>query len=211
MGTQKFYVVWIGHRTGIFDTWPACAEQVKGFAGAQYKSFKTLEAAKAAYSHPYEECVTKEDAIERPCITTAKIKPNMNSLSVDAACSGVPGPLEYRGVWTATGEEVFRQGPFADGTNNIGEFLAIVHGLAWLKQRHLSLAVYSDSRTALSWVRQRRCLTKHARSAQNTVLFNLVERAETWLRNNTFDNPLLKWDTDAWGEIPADFGRKRKE
>lgn len=208
MAKKKYYVVWSGRIPGIYTDWDICRQQVNGFEGAQYKSYPTQEEAEAAYALSYTEAIARHDAIERPCIANAAVKPDMNSLAVDAACSGVPGPVEYRGVWTATGEEVFRQGPFPDGTNNIGEFLAIVHGVAWLKKKKLNLPVYSDSKTALCWVKQKRCNTKHPRSQHNAYLFALVQRAEKWLHNNRFDNPILKWETEMWGEIPADFGRK---
>lgn len=130
------------------------------------------------------------------------------SLSVDAACSGNPGVMEYRGVWTSTRQEVFRVGPFREGTNNIGEFLALVHALALFKREHINLPVYTDSMNAITWVRKKKCNTKLVRSPNNEKLFNLIERAEFWLRTNTYTTPVLKWDTRQWGEIPADFGRK---
>jgi ribonuclease HI len=130
------------------------------------------------------------------------------SLSVDASCLGNPGVMEYRGVYTATGEEVFRQGPFPEGTNNIGEFLALVHGLALLKKHGSPMPVYSDSVTARAWVRKKLCKTQLQRSESNRALFELVERAEFWLRQNAYSTPVLIWDTPRWGEIPADFGRK---
>jgi ribonuclease HI len=133
---------------------------------------------------------------------------NPESLSVDAACSGNPGPMEYRGVYVKTGEEIFRQGPFEDGTNNVGEFLALVHGLALLKQRNLDMPLYSDSKTAISWVRKRKAATKLERTGRNDAIFELIERAEKWLQTNSFKTEILKWETEAWGEIPADFGRK---
>ena len=133
---------------------------------------------------------------------------NANALAVDAACSGNPGPMEYRGVDLATGQEVFHFGP-VHGTNNIGEFLAIVHALALLKQQGRTMTVYSDSRNALLWVKARKCRTKLARTARTEQLFQLIERAETWLNTHNFaDIPLLKWETSQWGEVPADFGRK---
>ena len=49
----------------------------------------------------------------------------VDSLAVDAACAGNPGPMEYRGVLVRTGQEIFHVGPMEGGTNNIGEFLAI--------------------------------------------------------------------------------------
>ncbi len=109
---------------------------------------------------------------------------------------------------TGTGAEVFRVGPFEEGTVNIGEFLAIVHGLAFLKERGLNLPVYSDSQTAIKWVKDKRANTRLIRTELNDDLFKLISRAETWLHNNTWKNPVHKWNTAAWGEIPADFGRK---
>lgn len=48
----------------------------------------------------------------------------------------------------------------------------------------------------------------HKQTLQNKSVFDLIERAEAWLNANTWQNPILKWDTENWGEIPADFGRK---
>ena len=134
--------------------------------------------------------------------------PNLESISVDAACSGNPGKMEYRGVLTHNKKEIFRKGPYERGTNNIGEFLALVHGLAHLKQQGSTIPIYSDSRTAMAWVRKKKHNSKHPRSTKNTELYGLVDRAEKWLRTNTYPNEILKWPTKEWGEIPADFGRK---
>jgi ribonuclease HI len=115
--------------------------------------------------------------------------------------------MEYRGVYIGNGEEIFHFGPMF-GTNNIGEFLAIVHALALLKQKNSDLPIYSDSHNALLWVKQKKCKTKLTRDNSTEELFRLIERAERWLRTNTYTNRLIKWETQQWGEIPADFGRK---
>lgn len=131
-----------------------------------------------------------------------------DALAVDAACSGNPGPMEYRGVYLATGQQIFHYGP-VHGTNNIGEFLAIVHALALLKQRGRTMTIYTDSRNALLWVKAHKCRTKLARDARTEQLFQLIERAEQWLRTHDYsDIPIIKWETKRWGEVPADFGRK---
>jgi ribonuclease HI len=130
------------------------------------------------------------------------------SLSVDAACSGNPGIMEYRGVDTATGQEIFRQGPFQNGTNNIGEFLALVHALALLKKEGSNAAIYSDSFTARTWVLKRKVKTTLERDSRNDYIFQLLERAISWIQANSWKNQILVWDTKKWGEIPADFGRK---
>lgn len=131
-----------------------------------------------------------------------------DAIAVDAACSGNPGPMEYRGVDLATGQELFRYGP-VHGTNNVGEFLAIVHALAWLHRQGLVRTVYTDSRNALLWVRAGKCRTRLARAPRTEPLYRLIARAEAWLQAHPRTGiPLLKWHTGRWGEIPADFGRK---
>ena len=130
-----------------------------------------------------------------------------NALAVDAACSGNPGPMEYRGVDLRTGQTVFHFGP-VQGTNNIGEFLAIAHALALLQQRGSDMTVYSDSRTAQIWVKKKKCKTTLQRTPQTEKLHQLVERAERWLQTHTYTNRIVKWETERWGEVPADFGRK---
>ncbi len=207
MKKTKFYVVWKGRQTGIFRSWEECSAQVSGYPGAEYKAFESLPAAEAALRGSYEQHRGKPASAAQAWLL-APTQPLLPSLCVDAACSGVPGPVEWRGVQTETGEQIFHQGPYPEGTNNIGEFLAIVHALAWMEKNNLSMPVYSDSETALSWVRARKCRTELERSDRNAELFALIERAETWLAEHEPGAKLLKWDTNAWGEIPADFGRK---
>ncbi len=205
MRKQKFYVVWKGRKPGIYTLWADCEAQVKGFEGAQYKGFESREAAKIAFKGNYEDFKSKPHAVRQWLFTPNP--PMLPSLSVDAACSGSPGLLEYRGVNTETGEQVFRAGPFPGGTNNIGEFLAIVRGMEWLARHKLDWVIYSDSDTAVAWIRARKCNTKLARTASNAMLFQLIARAEESLKNfKSFR--IMKWDTKAWGENPADFGRK---
>lgn len=131
------------------------------------------------------------------------------SISVDAACSGNPGTMEYQGVDTNTKRQIFYQGPFKDATNNIGEFLALVHGLGYLKKHgYDDVPIFTDSVTAIAWVRNKKAKTTLARTANNALLFELIARAEIWLKTNSYRNSILKWDTVKLGDIPADFGRK---
>lgn len=128
--------------------------------------------------------------------------------AVDAGCSGNPGPMEYQAVDLQTGAQVFHYGP-VHGTNNIGEFLAIVHALALMEQCGIhDKVVYSDSYNAILWVKKKRCKTKLVRNEQTENLFKMIARAENWLRTHTISTPVIKWETAKWGEIPADFGRK---
>lgn len=128
--------------------------------------------------------------------------------AVDAACSGNPGPMEYRAVDLPTGRQVFHFGPMY-GTNNIGEFLAIVHALALMEKEGIrNKAIYSDSYNAILWVKKKQCKTKLAHTPQTEPLFAIIRRAEQWLRCHHVTTPILKWETKQWGEVPADFGRK---
>ena len=205
----KFYVVWKGKRPGIYEKWADCKAQIEGFKGAQYKSFQDFAAAKKAFNSNYLEYKGKSKAKkELSAEDLLKIgEPNYDSISVDAASSGNPGKMEYQGVDTKSKKMLFRQGPFEQGTNNIGEFLALVHGLAFLKNNKSSRILYSDSRIAIGWVRKKKCGTKLKKNTKNKVVFELIERAEKWLRENRYNTPIVKWETKAWGEIPADFGR----
>ena len=208
---KKYYTVWKGHHIGVFESWDDCKAQIKDFQGAIYKSFSTFEAAKTALKGNYKDYIGKTSKFKSE-LSEVQLKkiglPNYNSISVDAASSGNPGKMEYRGVDTKTKKQLFIQGPFDEGTNNIGEFLAIVHGLAILKKNNSDRILYTDSKTAISWVKKKKCNTKLKRNDKNKALFDLVDRAVEWLKTNTYYTVIVKWETKAWGEIPADFGRK---
>ncbi|MBR0046731.1 MAG: ribonuclease H family protein [Bacteroidaceae bacterium] len=216
MAKQKFYVVWDGAEDGVYTSWEACQQAVSGYSGAKYKAFKTEAEAEEAFEMGYERYKeqgagskeqenTQQSSCPSPLAPCSAIN---DSIAVDAACSGNPGKMEYRGVYLRTGKEIFHYGPVW-GTNNIGEFLAIVHGLALLKQKGLhQMPIYSDSVNAQLWVRRKKCKTTLERNEKTEGLFQLIERAEKWLKENTYQNPIIKWPTEEWGEIPADFGRK---
>ncbi len=208
----KFYVVWQGRESGIYDSWAACEAQVKGVA-AKYKGFATRAEAEQAFADgPEKHIAHTSKTLSSICDVRYPISEipaiHLPALAVDAACSGNPGLMEFRGVIADTGTQVFHRGPYVGGTNNIGEFLAIVLGLAYLNQQHLPWALYSDSKIAIAWVRQKQCKTNIEWSAHNQDLLTAVRAAEKWLHEHTWTTPIYKWDTEHWGEIPADFGRK---
>ena len=210
MVKNKFYVVWEGVKPGVYNSWKECQLNIKGYPNAKYKAFPTIQAAHEAFKNNYKNYVTKkiDPKLQLDGLQENQPKPIFPSLAVDAACNTVTGDMEYRGVDAKTGKELFRQGPHKDGTNNVGEFLAIVHGLAFLKQKKSNLPIYTDSKTAISWIRLKKANTKLEKTSRNANLFDLISRAEKWLRENSWENKLLKWETKIWGEIPADFGRK---
>lgn len=211
MSSAKFYVVWVGAFPGIYNSWDECRRQVESRKGAVFKGFDSFEEASRAFAGRPEDFIDRNTARR----TSGRVKSPgklpeevlRNALAVDAACSGNPGDMEYRGIFLATQQEIFHFGPVL-GTNNIGEFLAIVHGLALLNRKGLDWPVYSDSRNAILWVKEGKCKTRLAHNSQTEELFKVISRAEQWLAHNRYTNPIFKWDTKRWGEIPADFGRK---
>lgn len=220
---QKYYVVWQGKKPGIYTDWDECKEQVVGVQGAQYKGFDSMAEAEAASRLPYNNVVVQSGqqaagsrqqsalVVDENGMTTVKPgtenPPILDALAVDAACSGNPGVMEYQGIYIPTRTRIFHYRA-EKGTNNIGEFLAIVHGLSYLKKHHLNQVIYSDSANAISWVRQKVCKSKLPEDASTAELWDYIHRAENWLRTNSYTTEIRKWDTDSWGEIPADFGRK---
>lgn len=210
MAKSKFYVVWKGVNPGVYSSWNSCKAQIDGFDGALYKSFATREMAEMAFNdNPWKYIGAKK---EKQASSGVSFQSNptiiKNSIAVDAACSGNPGLMEYRGVFLMDGQQIFHDGPYEEGTNNIGEFLALVYALALLKKKNSKIPIYSDSATAISWIKKKKCNTKLDKTKNNMSLFYMIERAERWLAANTWENEIIKWNTEAWGEIPADFGRK---
>ncbi len=209
---KKFYVVWEGRTPGVYSSWDTCKKNIDGFAAAKYKSFTSRSEADSAFKNHYSNHISTFSKSTKKALKIShppSHNPIRDSISVDAACSGNPGKMEYQGVDTTTKTQLFLMGPYTQGTNNIGEFLAIVHALAYLKKCELpNKIIYSDSQIAIGWVKKKKCGTKLAESSKNTILFELIDRAEGWLKNNSYSNAILKWETKVWGENPADFGRK---
>jgi ribonuclease HI len=199
MAKQKYYVVWKGHQPGIYETWEECRKQIHGYAGAEYKSFETIQFAEHTFDGESSEFIG-HNFIEST-LTVEELSlignPVEESIIVDGAWNTTSGAAEYRGIDFKTKKELFHQGPFEDGTNNIVEFLAIVHALAYCKNKNMSLPIYSDSRIAISWAKRKSARTKQTENEANKKLFELIERAEKWLRENSYPNKILKWETRA--------------
>lgn len=209
MNKKKFYVVWNGRSIGVYQDWTSCEQQVKGYPGAKYKSFNTMKEAEEAFFNDYEMYLdTKVTKVLSEAERKLYGEPILNSICVDASLTGSTGKMEYRGVDYQLKKQVFINGPFEHATNNIGEFLAIVHALAWMKEHQDERPVYSDSITAMAWVRRKKVKTTKTGEETSEAILKLVARAEDWLVKNRYPNKILKWETVAWGENPADFGRK---
>lgn len=125
-------------------------------------------------------------------------------ISVDGGCSGNPGNAYYRAVDIETGEELFNVN-IGIATNNIAEFLGACHALYYRNNKNLDLPIYSDSKTAITWIKNKKANTSYSESSINDKL----RKAENFLKGLK-DVKILKWETSLYGEIPADFGLKSK-
>ncbi len=202
MAKNKFYVVWNGRQVGVYSNWDSCKIQIEGYKGAQYKSFPDRASAEEAFKSGYQQSAISHQP------SAVSQQPIGQSIAVDAACSGNPGKMEFQGVFVETKTHLFKSPVYEQGTNNIGEFLAIVYCLAWQKKNNINYPIYSDSVNAQKWVREGVCKTKISETDKNKPLFDVIRWAENWLKTNSFRVPIYKWRTEVWGEIPADFGRK---
>lgn len=222
---NKYYVVWEGREPGIYDSWAECHRQIDGFPQAKYKSFQTKEEAINAFrGNPADHLGLIKAILKKAAENRAPLLENgmrdysaipeiyLNAIAVDGACAGNPGPMEYRAVRVIDGAEVFHIGATKPliGTNNIAEYLAMIHLAAMLqKQGDFSTPIYTDSKNTFAWLRKGRSKTSLEENSNTASTLELLRRADQWLAaNGPIRNPILKWKTDQWGEIPADFGRK---
>lgn len=199
---MKHYVVWIGVTPGIYDSWEKCGPNVVGFPNAKFASFDTKIEAEVAYNDVHSNTNLKKEALP-------PLNPNIltNSISVDGACNK-EYVGEYRLYCNRTQQVLYNSPRLKGSTNNIMEFLALAHALAYCKQHNLDVPIYSDSVTALAWVRNKRINSCMIQNNENQQVFNLIERTTKWLNENSYTNRTLKWETKLWGENPADFGNK---
>jgi len=217
---KKYYVIFKGHNPGVYDDWNDAKEQIDGFSNPVYKGYGSPSEAAEAY-RKFSRNADNGDlgkflaeaslrSLPKPGQPDYMTNPevDLDAWAVDASCLGNPGKMEYQGVELMTGRIIFRIGPFEDATNNIGEFLAIVHAMALMSREGKFHNIYSDSVSGMSWVRNRKIKTQLQQTSNNAKVFELMARALTWLHTHQFPAKVLKWQTDRWGEIPADFGRK---
>ncbi len=122
--------------------------------------------------------------------------------------------MEYRGVELNTRKEVFRSPIYPVGTNNLGEFLAIYEAIRYIenlekkKSKKKYECIFSDSETALAWMRSKKIKTTLEYTEETKELLEKVQEALTRVKTHDFNIPIRKRETDVRGEIPADFDRK---
>lgn len=129
-------------------------------------------------------------------------------LCVDASYLPKKQILEFRGILLHENNRiVFSEKINTKATNNIGEFLAIYYAIKYLYDNKIKMPVYSDSITAISWIRKKHVNTTFTDDNSNKI-FELIYQALEFLYTNDIDTEIIRWKTKQWGEIPADYGRK---
>lgn len=186
---SKFYAVKRGRSPGIYLTWAECELQVKGFQNAKFKSFNSLLEAET-YINDVEELQH-----ELP----------IHGLAVDASLlKGSKG--EFQIVDLSTGKLIYSSPVYVDTTVNVMEFLAIIKAIEISRTQieFTKCDIYSDSATAITWVKNKHINSKLELTEELKLL---VDNALIVLNQNC-ENKIIKWDTNSFGEIPADFSRK---
>jgi ribonuclease HI len=217
MAKNKAYVVWAGVTPGVYNTWAECEAQTKGFAGAKFKGFPSKELANDAFAEKAGAHIGQAKAKSPVSAPSSQFKtPSIEDstyLTVDAAYSQKTKILEWRGVLVENGNEteVFRSHPYRNASANIGEFLSLIDGLEYLEANNLKMPIYSDSITAQAWVRKKR---HNSNVDTSPNLIAMLDRADRLLQDGIYEKDksniqIKDWPSKAWGEIPADFGRKQ--
>ncbi len=204
---KKKYVVWVGRKIGIYDTWEECQAQVNGYKDSRYMKFSSQEAAEAAFREgPDNYWGSKKATVSTSIKYPDEVQ--KNSIAVDVGCRGAHGPMEFRGIDLIDNKMIFEYGPYDVGTSNIGEFLAIIEGLKYIAKTGKHSIIYSDSKVAIGWVRKKECNTTLEDNDKTMEIHAMIDSGLNWLRNNKYSCKIVKWNTAKWGEIPADYGRK---
>jgi len=209
----QFYGVWAGRKPGVYDNWNDCKTQVDKFSGAKYSKLKATNYNDALAE--FNGGAVSPQVNSSPVTSNIKSSTNSNkpvgiALTVDGAANGIC--CEYQAVWYPSGELAFASKQLAGGTNNIAEFLGLVSAIKYLNDNNQPLKVYTDSVTAMAWVRNKVANTTARNTGKATEeLDSMIAGAEKYLRDNEQllkKVEILKWETKEWGEIPADYGRK---
>lgn len=142
---EKYYAVKAGVKTGIFDSWEECKENVHGYSGAVYKSFKTR--AEAVDYLGTENLGGKDVSDLADCV----------KIYVDGSYNGLTEEFSYgMVVLSGKGEETF-SGKFNDKElammrNVAGEIKGAQAAMQYAVDNHLAeIEIYHDYEGIARW------------------------------------------------------------
>jgi len=138
----------------------------------------------------------------------------MIKIAVDGYCLNNPGKGGYQGFVLSKDkgkERLFEKHLQGVTTNNIVEFLAIVHAIAEMNKQGIEdFVIYTDSKTAIAWLWKKKVNTNLYLNLKTADSWTLINRAVDYLNTKARFNPenIVFWDKRKHGENPADFGHK---
>lgn len=154
MAKQKYYVVWEGKQPGVYSTWAECQAQTDHYTGAKYKSYESKAAADTAYkagwkgnwgTGPTSSGAGAKSKTANSWSRSASVETSeeidYDSISVDVGTRGNPGPVEYKGVDTQTGDIIFPAVQSVRERITSGNFWRL--SMRWLCLRRKAAAVRS--------------------------------------------------------------------
>jgi len=171
--TKKYYVVWKGAQTGVFDNWSKVQETTAGRSDAQFMGFPSKAEAEAAFTSTYTKALTKRSLAKNGSSSAPKSKSTASTASAsltsksrnvsndadiniycDGACSPNPGQ-------SGTGVAVYHQSEIKElwyglyepnGTNNTAELNGMLEAFKLAKsyiKSGKSVQVLSDSKYSI--------------------------------------------------------------
>ena len=192
MKTNKpYYVVWQGHRPGVYDTWTECKAQITGFDRPQYKKFSTRYQA----FHAYQKGSSYRENLRASDLPVFEKK----SILINASTDTQRNLTSYYGLYLNSNRRMFSN-TISSADKRIGLFLAAVKALSILHKHRTLLPVYTESLEIISAVKDKRfvALNPQAESAKVNLY---VRVALAWLEKHP-PPPLLHWNAAYWGELP---------
>lgn len=179
MAKKKYYAVAAGRSCGIYTDWATAEKQVKGFAGAKYKSFTSEGEARAWLENPVYEKKTRPDTGTRSAGSVVTVPTDAVAVYTDGGSINNPGPGGFGIVIEEDGQQREISGGFRLTTNNRMEMTAAIVALTHLQGCSRAIHLFSDSSYLVNgvekgWARQwrrRGWLKSDGTPAQNRDLW----------------------------------------
>lgn len=151
---SKFYAVRVGKCPGIYTSWDACAFQVRGFSGAEYKAFKTKDEARAFLGEKVEQLSFDlgEDII---CDTLFDLEAYVDgSYNRSTMAYGYGCVILYKGVEVTRMHGCGHNEEDALMNNVAGELLGSIQAIEYgIEQGYKGITLYYDYEGIEKWAK----------------------------------------------------------
>jgi ribonuclease HI len=185
---NSFYVVLNGRKTGIFNDWESCREQVHKFKNAIYQKALTFEEARVIFdargctrpqgTKSYSNGKPSVKKLEQVCKSRAV-------LLAKGSCAGNPGEITANVIDLRKSQEY--QKKFGNGTSNLAESIAIYRALRIRSMNGVGYPIYSDSSVAINRIKGRK-INGQNDFTYSPHLVEYIQEANEWLKNSDLSN-----------------------